>query len=201
MVATDGKRLARIVRSVAATKDQDGVIVPTKCINYLEKISLAAGKTGHVPVEIMVQENTFFAKTEKSILTSRLIEGHFPDYDTVIPKNTDKVLSIDIKDLQQAVIEGSLLGDRESHAVRFGFKDGKLQLTSRSPDVGEARVEIEVQYEGADLEIAFNPDYILDVLRALGGGETKFKFKEGSSAAVIDPGSNYTYVIMPVSLG
>jgi len=201
MVATDGKRLARIVKPVAATKDQDGVIIPTKSINFIEKMSLAAGKGSHAAVKMLVHENTVFACTENAVLTSRLIEGHFPDYDAVIPKNTDKTLAIDTKDLQQAVIEGALLGDRESHAVRFNFKDGKLALSSRSPDVGEARVEIDVSYEGGDLEIAFNPDYIHDVLRALGGGEVKFKFKESSSAALIDPGGNYTYVIMPVSLG
>ena len=189
------------VRPAAGAKERDGVIVPTKCINYLEKISLAAGEGGHAAVKVLVQDNNIYASTSNGILTSRLIEGHFPDYEAVLPKGTDKVLSIDVKDLQQAVIEGALLGDRESHAVRFKFKDGKLLLSSRSPDVGEAQVEREVQYEGGDLEIAFNPDYILDVLRALGGGEVKFKFKDGSSAAIIDPGSNYIYIVMPVSIG
>lgn len=206
MVATDGKRLARIIKPVTATKDQDGVIIPGKCVNYLEKISLAAGEGGHAPVKILVQENSVFAGTSNSVLTSRLIEGHFPDYNAVLPKNTDKVLTIGVKDLQQAVIEGAILGDRESHAVRFSFKEASLALSSRSPDVGEALVELDTkdikyEYEGTDLEIAFNPDYILDVLRALGGGEIKFKFKESSTAALIDPGGNYTYIVMPVSIG
>jgi DNA polymerase-3 subunit beta len=201
MVATDGKRLARIVRPVTEGKERDGVIVPTKCVNYLEKISLMAGEGGHAAVKILLQENSMFARTANSVLASRLIEGHFPDYEAVMPKSTDKVLTIDVKDLQQAVVEGSLLGDRESHAVRFNFKGGKLTLSSRSPDVGEAQAEIDVKYEGGDLDIAFNPDYVLDVLKALGGGEVKFKFKEASTAALIDPGNNYTYVVMPVSVG
>ena len=118
-----------------------------------------------------------------------------------MPKGTDKTLTIAVKDLQQAVVEGALLGDRESHAIRFSFKDGKLTLSSRSPDVGEARVEVDVTYEGGDLDIAFNPDYLLDALRALGGGEIKFKLKDSSSAALMDPGNNYIYIIMPVSIG
>ena len=201
MVATDGKRLARIIRPVTSKNEHPGVIVPTKCINYLEKISLAAGEGAHAPVKILIEENSIFASTSNATLTSRLIEGHFPDYEAVLPKGTDNVLTIAVKDLQQAVVEGALLGDRESHAVRHSFKDGKLTLSSRSPDVGEARVEMDVSYEGADLDIAFNPDYLLDVLRALGGGEIKFKFKDTSSAALIDPGNNYIYIIMPVSIG
>jgi len=200
MVSTDGKRLARIVRPVSAKGEHDGVIVPTKCVNYLEKISLAAGEGGHAPLKILLRENNIYASTKNAILTSRLIDGHFPDYDAVIPKNTDKILTINVKDLQQAVIEGSLLGDRESHAVKFNFQDGKLFLSSRSPDVGEAKVEIDINFEGGDLEIAFNPDYILDVLRALGGGDLKLRLKDSSSAAMIDPGSNYVYIIMPVSI-
>jgi DNA polymerase-3 subunit beta len=201
MVATDGKRLARIVRPATEAKSHDGAIVPTKCINYLEKISLAAGEGGHAAVRMLIQENTIYASTSNSVLTSRLIEGHFPDYEAVLPKGTENVLTIEVKELQQAVIEGALLGDRESHAVRFNFKGGKLTLSSRSPDVGEGQVDLEVKYEGGDLEIAFNPEYVLDVLRALGGGEVKFKFKDGSSAALIDPGNNYIYVVMPVSTG
>ena len=198
MVATDGKRLARIVRPVSQGKERDGVIVPTKCVNYLERISLMAGEGGHAAVKILIQENSIFARTTNSILASRLIEGHFPDYEAVLPKSTDKLLTIDVKDLQQAVIEGALLGDRESHAVRFSFKGNKLTLSSRSPDVGEAQAEIEVKYEGGDLDIAFNPDYVLDVLKALGGGEIKFKLKESSTAALMDPGNNYSYVVMSV---
>lgn len=201
MIATDGKRLAKIVRPVDTKKDHDGVIIPTKCVSYLERMSLAAGDGGHASVEILMKEDSLFARTKNAILTSRLIEGHFPDYEAVVPKNCDKVLTVKVKDLQQAVIEGSLLGDRESHAVRFHFKDDKLFLSSRSPDMGEAQVELPVKYEGEDLEIAFNPDYLLDALKAIGGGEVKFKFKEGSSAALMDPGNNYLYVIMPVSIG
>jgi DNA polymerase-3 subunit beta len=201
MVATDGKRLARIIRPVAGAKDSDGVIVPTKCINNLEKISLAAGEGGHAAVKILIHENSIYTSTTNCTLTSRLIDGHFPDYEAVLPKGTENVLSIPVKELQQAVIEGALLGDRESHAVRFGFKDGKMHLSSRSPDVGEAQVELKVEYEGSDLEIAFNPDYILDVLRALGGGDVKIRFKDSSSAALVDPGGNYFYIVMPVSVG
>lgn len=201
MVATDGKRLAKIVRPVNAVKDYDGVILPAKSVNYLERISVAAGEGGHAPVKILIKENNAFACTSGAVLTSRLIDGHFPDYEAVIPKNFDKVLTMDVKDLQQAVIEGSLLGDRESHAVRFNFKGDKLRLSSRSPDTGEAKVEMSVKYEGEDLEIAFNPDYLLDVLKAIGGGELKLKLKESSSAALVDPGNNYLYVIMPVSIG
>lgn len=201
MVATDGKRLARIIRPITTTTPHDGVIVPAKCINYLEKISLAAGEGGHAPVKILIRESGIFASTANSTLTSRLIEGHFPDYEAVFPKGTDKVLTIDVKDLQQAVIEGALLGDRESHAVKFSFKAGKLGLSSRSPDVGEAQIQLDVSYEGDELDIAFNPDYLLDALNALGGGEIRFKFKDTSSAALIDPGSNYSYIVMPVSIG
>ncbi len=199
-VATDGKRLARIVRPVVSKGEHEGVIVPTKFVNFLEKVSLAAGEGGHAPVKILIKENSIFASTTNAVLTSRLIDGHFPDYEAVMPASCENVLSIDVKDLQQAVIEGALLGDRESQAVRFSFEDNKLHLSSRSPDVGEAKVVLDVKYEGGDLEMAFNPDYLRDVLRALGGGEVKFKFKDSSSAAVIDPGHKYLYIVMPVSV-
>ena len=93
------------------------------------------------------------------------------------------------------------IGDSDFLSGNMKFQGGRLGLSSRSPDVGEGQVELDVSYEGADLEIAFNPDYLLDVLRALGGGELKFKLKDSSSAALIDPGNNYIYVIMPVSIG
>jgi len=193
LVATDGKRLALITRKTEGVKESEGVIVPVKFI------SLVAGAVKNDSFKLLIEGNEICAKVDNKIFASRLIEGHFPDYEAVMPKGNDKTLKIKTEEFKQLITEGALLGDMESRAVKLQFEGSKLVISSRAPDVGEAKVEAEVDYEGGALEIAFNPDYVLDGLKAW-GDDVVLKLKDSSCAAVI-VAENHSYVIMPVSTG
>lgn len=210
MVATDGKRLAKMERGLGEkTQAIPGVIIPIKCMQLLERVCAAAQNRGDTTVALKVLENQICAKTSGCTVISRLVEGHYPDYEAVIPKDCDKTLKIEVKEFVQLVGEGAALGDRESQSVKFSFQKGKLSLSSRSSTADEAKVECAVNYEGEDLEIAFNPVYILEPLKAFDRVVAKFSFKESGSAAVLTvlPAEgeeplkyDYTYVIMPLDI-
>ena len=210
MVATDGKRLARIEKGLGEkTQASPGVIAPVKCMQLLERVCASATSKGDATVALKVLESQICAKTSRSTIISRLVEGHYPDYETVVPKDCDKSLKIDVREFIQLVGEGAALGDRESQSVRFLFKKGEMSLSSRSANADEAKVECSVEYEGDDLEIAFNPVYILEPLKTFDRVIAKFSFKESGSAAVLtilpikaeEPlNYTYTYVVMPVDI-
>jgi len=196
MVATDGKRLALIKRVLDGCKKTEGVIVPTKAVRMIENLPVVDGEKD---IELVLTDKNITAKSSIATVACRLIEGNFPDYEAVLPKGCDKKLTVNADDFKQAIIEGALLADRESSSVKFSFENGKAILASRSPDVGEGRVEAEVEYEGGALDVAFNPVYLLDVLRVMSSKVT-IEFKDESSAAMITDGTDYTYIIMPVSI-
>lgn len=193
LVATDGKRLALINRKLEGFKEAEGIIVPTRFM------LLVASAAQNDSFKLLIEGNDICVKVDGKIFTSRIIEGNFPDYKAVMPTGLDKALKIKTAELIQLVTEGALLGDAESHAVKFALEGNKLTLSSRSPDTGEAKVKAEVDYEGDDLEVAFNPAYLLDGLKAW-GDDVVLKLKDSSSAAII-VAENHSYVIMPVSTG
>jgi DNA polymerase-3 subunit beta len=210
VVATDGKRLAKTERATGEKKEPSpGVIASLKCMHLLERICAMAQSAGETTVSLKVLENQICARTSNCVVVSRLVEGHYPDYESVIPKDCDKTLKIDVKEFVQLISEGAALGDRESQSVKFSFKSGKMTLSSRSANADEAKVEASVNYEGEDIEITFNPLYILEPLKAFEQVVIKFSFKESGSAAVLTVlpveeekplGYTYVYVVMPLDI-
>jgi DNA polymerase-3 subunit beta len=147
-------------------------------------------------------ENHLFFDVGGRRLISRMIDGQFPAYERVIPKGNDKHIEVERDRLTNAVKRVALLSNERSRAVKFQVDKGKVEVTSSSPDVGEASETLPVEYAGASLQICFNAQYVLDFLAAVTTDNVSLDLKDEVSQAVMKPvgadGYDYTYVIMPM---
>jgi DNA polymerase-3 subunit beta len=201
LVATDGHRLALVeVAHTVGIPEEIGVILPKKTLLELGKL-LAEGE-GDVLFE--AGENHLFFDVGGRMLISRMIDGQFPAYERVIPKNNDKEIDFERERLTNAVKRVALLSNERSRAVKFEIAKGKVEVTSSSPEFGEAREEIAVDYTGAPLAISFNAQYVLDFLSVVETDTVQLSLKDEVSQAVMRPvgaeGYRYTYVIMPMRI-
>lgn len=199
MVASDGKRLA-YVKSRSTGKAEGSkdirVIVPTKTMNLLDKVLSEDDEV----VALNVEETQIRLKTSKAMIFSRLIEGNFPDYEAVVPSDRDKKATLQRDVLHAAVRKATLMTTDKMRAVKFSFSNGRLTLFTRSQDVGEAKIEIPVDYKGEDLDIVFNPDYVADYLRAVTDDGIELHLKDRTTAGVFRSGKDYVYVLMPLAV-
>jgi len=201
LVATDGHRLALVeVSHTVGITEEIGVILPKKTLLELGKL-LAEGD-GDVLFES--GENHLFFDVGGRVLISRMIDGQFPAYERVIPKNNDKEIDFERERVTNAVKRVALLSNERSRAVKFEISKGKVDVTSSSSEFGEAREEIAVDYEGAPLAISFNAQYVLDFLSVVETDSVQLSLKDEVSQAVMRPlgaqGYSYTYVIMPMRI-
>jgi DNA polymerase-3 subunit beta len=199
MVASDGKRLAYIKNRSSGKVDGQKdvrVIVPTKTMNLLDKV---LGEEDD-QVAINVEETQIKLKTRRALIFSRLIEGNFPDYEAVVPSNLDKKISFDREALLSAVRKSALMTTDKTRAVRFSLGNEKLLLFTRTQDVGEANVEIPVDYKGEEINIVFNPDYVVDYLRVLADPTVELHLRDKTAAGVFKTGKDYVYVLMPLTI-
>jgi DNA polymerase-3 subunit beta len=205
LVATDGHRLALVTmpREKAGGKKADEeirVILPRKTMSELAKL-LSEGE-GDVSFER--GENHLFFEVGGRLLISRMIDGQFPAFERVVPKGNDKRVEFDRDRLTNAVRRVALLSNERSRAVRFQIETGKVEITSSSPEFGEAREVIVVDYPGAPMQICFNAQYVLDFLGVVETEAVALEFKDEMSQAVMKPvgaeGYDYTYVIMPMRI-
>jgi|SRR5581483_8578375 len=202
LVATDGHRLALVTvpRNGRAGKpeQEDRPILPKKTLNELGR--LLAEDDGDV--QFQRGENHLFFRLGDRTLISRMIDGQFPAYERVIPKANDKHIEFERERLANAVRRVALLSNERSRAVKFRLAKGRVEVASSSPDLGEAREEIPVEYAGAAMEICFNAQYLLDFLSAVSTDVVSLDVKDEVSQAVVKPvgaeGYDYTYVIMPM---
>jgi DNA polymerase III subunit beta len=206
LVATDGHRLALInaPREKAAGKGKTGAeeevrrILPRKTL--LELGRLLAEGDGEICYE--AGENHLFFDIGGRLLISRMIDGQFPAFERVIPKGNDKRIEFDRDRLTNAVKRVALLSNERSRAVKFQIDKGKVDVTSSSPDIGEAHETLPVDYTGAPMQICFNAQYVLDFLAAVTTDVVALELKDEVSQAVMKPvgaeGYDYTYVIMPM---
>ena len=198
LVATDGRRLAL---SKGKARNKAGVaaepIIPTKAMDLLDKLMTDPEEK----VKIELGENQVVAQTAAGIVCSRLVEGHFPDYDEVIPKDNDKTLTVPGAKLYSAIRRAALINTEESRSVRFSIKKDSLLLTTQTLEGRRASVETEgVKYNAEPLDIAFNPDFFTDMLKVMGNEEISILFKDSTSAALTRVGKDYTYIVMPVQI-
>lgn len=212
MVATDGRRLA-LCRTQLAAGDKDtkavSCIVPTKALSMIQKLITNPEEQ----VQIAITDNQIFfsvlAAGEKdggagrATLSSNLVEGSFPPYEDVIPKDHDKKVIFDKDVLASAVRRAALLTNEESRGVRLHFtgKNKQLELSSRAPEMGEAQITVDLtKYDGDDLEIGFNPAFITDALKVVSEPEVILELKAGNKPGLIRSGQDFVYVVMPVNL-
>jgi DNA polymerase-3 subunit beta len=196
-VATDGHRLARAdVKAPSGSEGMPGVIIPRKTVGELQK--LVDGVEGDVLVEI--SDAKIRVTTGPIIMTSKLIDGTFPDYQRVIPANNDKELRVDCATFAAAVDRVSTISSERGRAVKLALSDGQLTLTVNNPDSGSATDEVPVGYDSDPLEIGFNAKYLLDITSQLSGGEAIFMLADpGSPTLVRDlQGDDALYVLMPM---
>jgi DNA polymerase-3 subunit beta len=198
MVASDGKRLAYIKSRGAGKGEAKNirVIVPTKTMSLLDRILTDEDEA----VSILVEETQIRMKTSRAMIFSRLIDGNFPDYEAVIPSDRDKKVVLEREPFHAAVRKASLMTTDKTRAVKFTFAKGKLTLFTRTQDVGEANVEVPVDYRGEDIDVTFNPDYVVDYLKVVPDESVELHLKDRASAGVFKSGKDYVYVLMPLTV-
>jgi DNA polymerase-3 subunit beta len=196
-VATDGHRLARVQLAMPdGGADIPGVIVPRKAIGELRKL---IDETGD-PIEIALSETRIRMTFDDAVLTSKLIDGTFPDYQRVIPTDNDKVLTVDRGAFTQAVDRVSTISSEKSRAIKLAVGSGLLTLSATSTENGSATEELEVSYDQSDIEIGFNARYLLDIASQIESDGAEFVLADASSPTIIrDAGdANALYVLMPM---
>jgi DNA polymerase III subunit beta len=209
LVSTDGHRLAHITvprdgakskAAKGATDEETRVILPRKTLLELGRL-LAEGE-GDILYER--GENHLFFTLGERLLISRMIDGQFPAFERVIPKNNDKHVEFDRDRLTAAVKRVALLSNERSRAVKFQIDKGKVEIASSSPEFGEAKEILMVDYAAAPVTICFNAQYVLDFLGVCETDSVSLDFKDEMSQAVLKPlgaeGYDYTYVIMPMRI-
>lgn len=199
MVATDGRRLAEASGPAVKSGSEDQrMIVPAKTMQVLQRV------LPHIPqdaaVGIRFAGNQVVVKAGSFVVSSALVEGHFPQYEDVVPKDCDKRIELATEEFHSAVRRAALLASDQSKGVRLAFDDGVLVLSSRAPEQGEATVSMRVDYHGAPLQIGFNPTFLSDALRVASTPTVVLELKEANRPGVMRASSDFLYVIMPVSL-
>lgn len=200
MVATDGHRLAFIsVNESPGKQVKSEVLLPRKTLTEVARLI-----DGGESVEFSQGENHLFFKAGNRLLISRKIDANFPAYERVIPKSNDKRIEFDRDKLSQAIRRVRLLSNERSKAVKFVLGKDQVEITSSTPEVGEAHEVIPVDYDGTGMQICFNADYVDNFLGVVETESVQLEFKDEMSQAVIKPigadGYDYTYVIMPMRI-
>lgn len=208
LVATDGRRLA-LARDTLSEAGDDGpisCIIPTKALSLISKLV----EDPDEPINVAITDNqVVFAfgpldDRSRAVLSTNLVEGTFPPYEDVVPKDHDIKVIFDRDVLASAVRRAALLTNEESRGVRMSFtgKDKQVELSSRAPEMGEACVTVDLAgFEGADLEIGFNPVFITDALKVIEQPEVLMELKGPNKPGLFRSGNEFLYVVMPVTLG
>ena len=205
LVSTDGHRLALIEISSVVQGDEGlsvEVIVPSKALNQINRL-IGEGKQLE---DITFGEKYLQANLQGAVVITRLVEGPYPNYELVMPKDNDKLVVVDRDVLEAAVRRVAILSNSQTHQVRFDLEENSAMLSAVSPDLGaEAREQVEVSYEGAPLSLAYNAHYFLEVLRHLPKGELELSLKTPVSACLVRPvdqaeGETLTFLLMPLRL-
>jgi DNA polymerase-3 subunit beta len=195
--ATDGHRLARLDAPLpSGAEKMPGVIVPRKAVAEIGRLLADAEET----VDIAVSETKIRFGFGAGHLTSKLIDGSFPDYERVIPKNNTNVLRAETKDFAQAVDRVATISADRTRSIKMAIENDRLRLTVNNPEAGSALEELSVDYGGEPLEIGFNARYLLDIAGQVEGSTMMFRLADPASPSIVvdedDPRA--LYVLMPL---
>lgn len=202
MVATDGHRLALVEKQVElpGLTGTYRALLPKKAMNEILKL---ASEDSSKQIQFSGNENHLFFQVDKRLLLSRKLTGNFPDYDRVLPKQHEYMLILQRDEFKAAIERVAQFADERSRAIRLQMVQGELKVHSSISETGESEESIPVEYSGADTEIGFNAQYLLDFLRSVDQSEVEFHFKDANSAGELRPhgdtsGTVYRYVVMPM---
>ncbi|APF35914.1 DNA polymerase III subunit beta [Chelatococcus daeguensis] len=196
-VATDGHRLARVETTAPeGSAGMPGVIVPRKAVAEVQKLL----EDAEAQASVELSPSKIRLSIGSVVLTSKLIDGTFPDYQRVIPAGNDKQLVVERASFAAAVDRVSTISSERGRAVKLALADGRLTLSVTNPDSGSATEEIEVDYEADALDIGFNARYLLDITAQLDGDTALFKLADPGSPTLIQDreGASALYVLMPM---
>jgi DNA polymerase-3 subunit beta len=200
MVATNGHRLARMDMAVGGGRAAADFIVPPKALDQIRRLFGAADE-----IEIAKSENHLGFRSGQTLVYTRLIEGPYPNYEQVIPRDNDRIAVIDKVALSSTLRRVGVVASDQTHRVRLAFSGGALKFTVSTPDLGEAQDEMAVTYEGEPIEIGFNANYLLEILKYMPTDEVRLSMKAPERAATIEPAgwddpASYLCLVMPLRL-
>jgi DNA polymerase-3 subunit beta len=199
LVSTDGHRLAYTRLPIEGQKIEGEIkeIVSKKTLNELRKFEDES-------VEFDQDENNLFFRVKNRTLISRIIEGKFPNYEAVIPKENPYRLEVPREKIVDAIKRVSLLSTERSKGVRFNIESNQIKLFSSNPEIGEARDRVEVDYQGEGMEVGFNSQYLIDFLATVKSKTVMIELKDENSAVLMRPSEDdnikYLYVLMPMKI-
>jgi DNA polymerase III subunit beta len=203
MVTTDGHRLAFIERKNIGENIPKGgldVLIPRKTLAELNKLT----SSDEGDIKFGADENHVYFEVGSRLLISRLLSGQFPNYEMVMPKENNQVLEVNGTQLSQMIRRVAVMADDRSRAIRLQLGPGRLELSSQSAEEGEASESLMAEYEGSEIQIGFNAQYLQDFLNVTGDSSIKLEFKDGNTQAQMRPASeseyDYRYVIMPMRI-
>lgn len=201
LVATDGHRLACIDREIEGDISalSSGVIIPRKGLGELKRL---VDEADAEQIDLAFAQNTGLARKGDVTLVMRLIEGEFPNYNQVIPKDLSRHLILAADPLIHSLRRVALLSSERNRAVKLELGDGQLVISSSNPDLGDAREELDVDYGGEGLTIGFNARYLLDAISAIGTKDIRISFQDELSPARVSPPDDETIlgVVMPMRI-
>jgi len=201
MVATDGRRLALVDEEVdVSEKSQGEFIAPAKAVNELNRL---LQDKGNVEIRYTDNQASFTLKDEKNgsiLIVSKLIEGNYPNYRQVIPTEVKERVSLGREEFLHALRRAEIMTSDKSNSVKLTFGKNNLAITANSPEVGEARESIAINYKGKEMSIAFNPKYMIDPLNSLANDEVFIELIDELSPGVLKINGPFLYVVMPMRL-
>jgi len=203
MASTDGNRLARVREKIEQKKENKGkasqLIIPSRTLQEFIKMSSFIDEDF---VKIYTDKTKLVIKSSNILLISRLMEGQYPKYNQLIPKDSPKEVIVSISQLTSSLERVAVMVNERTSIVKFEFKDNKLILTADTPDSGASEDEIDIDYTAEELKIAFNYKYVLESLKNMETSEVKIGLNSSLSATVLKPNNDEDYIclIMPVQI-
>jgi DNA polymerase-3 subunit beta len=195
LIATDGKRLAVIERKLTQNTDKElQLIIPLKTIHELNRNLQEDGE-----LSMLLGNNQVLFDLGTTVIISRLIEGEFPDYQQVIPPVAENKIHVQREQLLLSVKRAALLSTPDYQAVKLEVFKNKLVVSKSTPDIGESREEIGIEYQGREIAIGFNPNYLIDVLKNLKEDKIEFELTDTEKPGVLRIGG-YIYIVLPMRL-
>ena len=201
MVATDGRRLALVDEELDIPENSQGeFIIPTKAVNELNRL---LGDKGDVELKLSDNQVSLTLNDDKGfsiLLLSKLVEGNYPNYRQVIPSETKERIALPREELLAAVRRAQIMTSDKANSVKMAVSLNNLAITANSPEVGEARESMAINYKGKEMAIAFNPAYLVDPLAALTEDEVFLELIDELSPGVLKINGPFLYVVMPMRL-
>lgn len=201
LVATDGRRLVRtrvnLASAPAGNLASAKIIVPAKTMALLDKI----GGSNKDTVIVKLVDNQVLISCANVVISSSLVEGNFPKYEDIIPTDYDKKLTLSTEAVLSAVRRSALLTSEESRGIKLSVGKETLVFSGRAPETGDARVDMAIDYKADPIEIGFNPQFLIDVLRVIKTPEFDLELGQQDRPGLIKSGKDFLYVLMPINLG